>query len=204
MQENDSIEREAKMPGSFYLSPTWIKNFKTRLIIGLLFWVLVTIYIIATGFNIGHFLQGLCVAITMIAGFERLEQFQYLVKNNQPAITVEEKFIRYVKIGYKQEGVRILFNDIVFAEVKENYFGSKRLSIIYNKEITYKIKKPFYEKMMFSFERSATSWSGSWSLRGLSVEPEVLAQSINYHLEQHQAEAELIRNQEIYPPYNTY
>ena len=94
-----------------------------------------------------------------------------------------------VKIGFKQEGVRLSFDDIAFAEIKENYFGRKRLNFIFNKEITYKIKEPFYHKMMFFFEYNTSRSSLKWRLTGLNVEPEELVQSINYHLEQFKTKA---------------
>lgn len=191
-----------QLPTEFYLSE---KSIKKRMIFNAVFLVIcfMLIFFWWLMFNSKDafilFASSLFSIISSIMGLVYWIKRMRLPSAVQPVFKINKTCL---KIGYQQEGVRLLFSDIVYAEIIENYFGRKKLKIVYNKELTYKIKQPSYMKTMFFSEVEITSWSGKWSARGLSVEPEALAQSINYHLEQYQAEAELIRNQEIYPPYD--
>ena len=182
MQENDSIEGEAKMPGSFYISPKWLKNSKTRLIMVSLFWVVTTIYIIATRYNIniGYFLQGICPLIALIAGFERLQQFQYLVKNNQPIITIEEKFIRYANA---HEFTILQFEDIETVELKRGLLR-KFIKFRFNKKLDDDRGLIADYNKYFSFlKKNRNRKSCKWFIPGFTVEPKELEQAVNFYLQ---------------------
>lgn len=182
MQENDSIEREAKMPRSFYISTEWIKKSKTGLKVILFLWVLFNVYLIARGYNIGDFLQGLFVSIAMIASFERLEQFQYLVKNNQPVITIEEKFIRYANA---HEFTVLQFEDIETVELKRGLLR-KFIKIRFNKKLDDdRSLIADYNKYLSFLKKNRNRKSCKWFISGITVEPEKLALSIRYHLQKY-------------------
>lgn len=176
------IEREAIMPRSFYISTEWIKNAKTRLKVILFIWVLFNVYLIARGYNIGYFLQNLFAAIAMIAGFERLEQFQYLVKNNQPVITIEEKFIRNANA---HEFTVLQFEDIETVELKRGLLR-KFIKIRFNKKLDDdRSLIADYNKYLSFLKKNRNRKSCKWFIPGITVEPEILARSISYHLQKY-------------------
>ena len=100
----------------------------------------------------------------------------------QPIITINKTCIQF---GFEEEGFKVPLENIALAEIKKNIFGRKQLNLVYTKELTYKIKHPLHVKMLFMFESRKARWSQKWQIKGLSVEPEELVQSIHFHLERY-------------------
>ena len=101
---------------------------------------------------------------------------------DQPVITINETCLKF---GYEEEGFKVPVEYIALAEIKTNFFGRKQLNLVYSKEFSYKIKYRSYFRLMSIYELNKTAWSQKWNVSGLSIEPEELVQSINYHLDQY-------------------
>ena len=175
-----------QLPTEFFISKKFIKS--------AIIWQgsLTLIYVLLIFFVLPYFFPsnrayvlGMYYTIALLVGFGYWIKRLKTPSSSQPVFTINKTCL---KIGYKEEGLRLLFDDIDSAEIKENFFGKKYLNIIYNKEITYKIERPFHEIMMFHFEWNRSRRSGSWGVRGLNVEPEELVHSLNFHLAKYRAE----------------
>lgn len=175
------------MQTKFFLSKEHIKNTIIRFGFIILVFVIIMFFVMPYVFSSNKLdVFSIYYTIALLVGLGYWLRRLIMPTTEQPIVIIRTTC---VKIGFKQEGVRLSFDDIAFAEIKENYFGRKRLNFIFNKEITYKIKEPFYHKMMFFFEYNTSRSSLKWNLGGLNVEPEVLVQSINYHLEQYKTKS---------------
>jgi hypothetical protein len=171
------------MPTKFFLSKEHIKNTIIRFGFIILVFVIIMFFVMPYVFSSNRLdVFSIYYTIALLVGLGYWLRRLIMPTAEQLIVIIRTTC---VKIGFKQEGVRLSFDDIAFAEIKENYFGRKRLHIIYNKEITYKIRQPFYHKMMFFFEFNKSRWSQALSVEGLSVEPEILVRSLNYHLDQY-------------------
>lgn len=184
MQEEHTYEIEGDIPTKFFLSEGHIENVLIKT--GILTLVLIVLFFFLLPYFFSnytfYFIMGMIYTIFDIVALQYWYKRWTMPISNQPVFTINESC---VKIGYEEESTQILLDDIALAEIKKNFFGRKHLNLVYSKELSYKIKYRSYFKFMSISELNKTAWSQRWNVIGLSVEPEELVQSINYHLEQY-------------------
>ena len=177
------------MPTKFFLSERYIKKILIRSGVLTLVQIIIFFFLLPYFFSDDSFyvIMGSIYTFIDIVALEYWYKRWTTTTESQPVIAINETCIQF---GFEQEGFRVPLEYIALAEIKKNFFGRKFLNIVYTKKLAYKIKHPLHFKMKFLFERRKARWSQKWSVRGLSVEPEVLVQSIHFHLERYIAMAE--------------
>ena len=186
MQNEHTYEIEEDIPTKFFLLEGHLK--KVLIKTGILTLVLIVLFFFLLPYFFSNyaffFIVGMIYTIFDIVALQYWYQRWTMPIPDQPVFTISESCL---KIGHEEEGTQILLDDIALAEIKKNFFGRKQLNLVYSKELSYKIKYRSYFRLMSISELNKTAWSQRWNVIGLSVEPEVLVQSINYHLDEYRS-----------------
>ena len=183
MQENDPIERKAKMPTEFYLSEKCIKK---RIVFNGVF-----VFIFALGFILVCFIYSsidrfVLLATILFGSIKTVVKLVYWIKqyatseNNRLIIKIDKTHIQF---GQGREINKIHLDDISSIEIKRNWFG-KYLVTNYKKELNHENNISPHSWMSFEKGNKKPRNFESWGIKGLNVDPEALVHSLSFHLKQ--------------------